>query len=312
MVSRCLGFDRCRYNGQTIPDVFVEKLKSFVDFQTVCPEVEIGLGAPRDPVRVVRENDRLILYQPATGRVLTREMEGFCRSFLQGLGEVDGFLLKNRSPSCGINDVKVYTSREATGVSRGQGFFGGLVVELFPDAVVEDEGRLKNFTIREHFLTALFMTARFRETAGSGAMRDLVAFHANNKLLLMGYSQSKLNELGRIVANHEHLPVEDVYRRYGAVLPRALRKPPSFGRMINVLQHALGGFSKVLTPEERKYFLNLLEEYRDERVPLSVPLRVIEAWAVGRDNTYLLEQSLLHPYPRELTEITDSGKGRSR
>jgi uncharacterized protein YbbK (DUF523 family) len=160
-ISKCLGFAKCRYNGLTIPDEFVTNLKPHVDFHPVCPEVEIGLGIPRDPIRIVSIKKKLHLVQPATGKDLTEEMTDFSTSFLNSLKTVDGFLLKNRSPSCGIKDVKVYPGTgKVASIARDSGFFGAAVLEKFPFSAIEDEGRLKNYRIREHFLTKLFTLAQ--------------------------------------------------------------------------------------------------------------------------------------------------------
>ena len=166
------------------------------------PEVEIGLGTPRAPVRVVSSGEGFKLIQPASGLDVSEKMREFSRGFLDGLKQVDGFILKNRSPSCGFTDVKVYAGPEkGAAIGRAAGFFGGAVLEKFGDRAVEDEGRLLNLNIREHFLTRVFVFARFRSLQQSVSMHDLVHFHATNKLLLMAYSQTKLRELGRIVAN---------------------------------------------------------------------------------------------------------------
>lgn len=311
VVSRCLGFDACRYNGQNIRDGFVEKLGERVEYRTVCPEVAIGLGVPRDPVRIVEEGEYLRLFQPATGRDVTQAMRSFCDEFLSSLEAVDGFILKNRSPSCGPGDVKIYRSagKEAA-ARRGSGFFGQAVHDRFGALPLEDEGRLRNFTIREHFLTALFARARFRKMRGRNTMNALVKYHTANKLLFMAYNQAKLRRMGQIVANHDKLPTESVLSHYDAALGELLSKPPRFTAMINVLYHAFGGLSEKLGSEEKRFFLNTVEEYRDERVPLSVLLRIIEAWSLGQGNDYLLDQTLLTPFPRQLVDITDSGKGR--
>ncbi|MDY6822501.1 MAG: 2-thiouracil desulfurase family protein [Thermodesulfobacteriota bacterium] len=157
VVSKCLGFDHCRYNGQMIPDSFVENLAEHVEMIPVCPEMAIGLGVPRDPVRVVLVNGEPRLYQPATGEDFTEAMEQFTHEFLAGLPAVDGFIMKSRSPSCGIRDVKIYhhMDRPDTGTERGGGMFGGRLKALFPGTAIEDEGRLKNFSIRKHFLSHL-------------------------------------------------------------------------------------------------------------------------------------------------------------
>lgn len=311
VVSKCLGFDACRYNGETIDAPFVDKLKPWVTFLPVCPEVEIGLGVPRKPIRVVSVNGSHTLYQPATGSDFTRPMETFVTTFLNSLADVDGFLLKNRSPSCGVGDVKIHAGfEEGARTIRGSGFLGGAVLQRFAGLPVEDEGRIRNFTIREHFLTRIFLFARFREAKKSGSMKNLVAFHSLHKLLLMGYNQSQMRLLGRIVANREKADWETMTSRYEEHLKRALAHPPRFTAMINVLLHAFGGFSEQLTKEEKSFFLDGIEEYRDERIPLSALLQVLRAWSIRFRNDYLLGQIFLQPYPGQLVEITDSGKGR--
>ncbi|ABC76454.1 YbgA family protein [Syntrophus aciditrophicus] len=311
VVSKCLGFDSCRYNGDIIDAPFVDKLRSHVTFVPVCPEVEIGLGVPRKPIRIVSDKGITTLYQPATGKDFTGTMRSFVDDFLGSLTEVDGFLLKNRSPSCGVGDVKIHAGfDEGARMFRGSGFLGGAVLERFAGLPVEDEGRIRNFTIREHFLTRLFLFARFREVKKSGSMRGLVDFHSLQKLLLMGYNQAQMRLLGKIVANHEKADWNTMITRYEEQLKRALANPPRFTAMINVLLHAFGGFSNVLAKEEKAFFLDLIEEYRDERIPLSALLQVLRGWSIRFRNDYLLGQTFLQPYPGQLSKITDSGKGR--
>jgi len=312
VVSRCLEFAPCRYNGQMISDAFVRRMMGEVMFCPVCAEMEIGLGVPRDPIRVVVAGGERRLVQPSTGRDVSDAMRQFAGGFLDALGEVEGVLLKARSPSCGIKDVKVYGAADASSPSdKGAGFLGGPVIERFGDLVaIEDEGRLNNFTIREHFLTRLFTLADFRRTRAAGAMGDLVAFHGRTKWLLMAYSEVALRELGRIVANHEHRPAAEVFAAYGPLLAKALAPLPRPTAMVNVLMHALGYVGDGLAAAEKAMFLDLLEKYRAAAVPLSVPLAVLRAWGVRFRATNLLEQTFLEPYPESLVEITDSGKGR--
>ena len=157
VISKCIGFDPCRYNGEIVQDKFVRRLEPHVEFVCVCPEVEIGLGTPRAPVRVVASGESFKLIQPASGLDVSDKMREFSRGFLDGLKEVDGFILKNRSPSCGFTDVKVYAGPEkGAAIGRTAGFFGGAVLEKVGDRAVEDEGRLLNLSIREHFLTRVF------------------------------------------------------------------------------------------------------------------------------------------------------------
>lgn len=310
-ISRCLGFDRCRYNGQTIVDPFVESLKPYVDPVTICPEVEIGLGVPRDPIRLIEEQERVLLIQPESGRDLTVEMSAFTESFLDTLDKVDGFVLKYRSPSCGPNQVKIYNSRKREAGSRkGAGAFGGRVNERFRGYPIEDEGRLRNFDIRQHFLTQLFTLARFREVVRESTIHALVAFHSRHKYLLMGYHQTAQKQLGRLVANAQHRRVEEVIAAYRTGLLQALANPPRRTSAINVLLHVLGHVSDGLAPAEKAFFLDELERYRDQRVCLSAPTSLLRSWIVRFDVPYLRDQFYFDPFPEVLIEVLDSGKGR--
>jgi uncharacterized protein YbgA (DUF1722 family)/uncharacterized protein YbbK (DUF523 family) len=311
VASKCIEFAPCRYNGAMISDEFVRHLKAFVTFEPVCPEMEVGLGCPRDPIRVVSSGGQLHLVQPTTGRDMTEAMANFAAAHLAALGPVDGFILKGRSPSCGIKDVKIYSGPEQKMPSAtGRGLFAQAVVDRFPDLPVEEEGRLTNFLLREHFLTRIFTLAEFRDLAGRGTIRDLVRFHAVNKGLLMAYHQAEMRVMGRLVANHDQKSDAEIYAVYGEHLARALARPPRFTSIINVLMHALGYVSDRLSAGEKAFFLDALEKYRAGRVPLSVATTLVKAWAVRFDVPTLLDQTYLEPYPETLLEITDSGKGR--
>ena len=311
VVSKCLEFAPCRYNGAMISDELVRRLKDHVDFLPVCPEMEIGLGCPRETIRVVLVEKQPHLIQPATGKDFTQAMRQFAESFLAGVGEVDGFILKSRSPSCGIKDVKVFSSAEhKTPQELGRGFFGGAVLERFPDLPVEDEGRLSNFVLREHFLTRLFTLAEFRQLRAAGRMKDLVEFQASNKWLLLACHQSEMRLMGRIVANPANRPAAEVLADYGSHLARALARPPRFTSIINVLMHALGYVSDNLSADEKAFFLDTLQKYRDGKAPLSAATTLVKAWGLRFKVAYLLEQTFLDPYPESLVSISDSGKGR--
>ena len=311
IVSKCLGFAHCRYNGLIISDEFVEKLKNYVEFNPVCPELEIGLGVPRDPVRVVKVNGDIRLIQPSTGRDLTDTMLNLTESFLDSVSAVDGFILKSRSPSCGTKDTKIYPSAESHAmIDKGSGFFGRAILNKFPYLAVEDEGRLTNFRIREHFLTRIFTFAGFRKVKALNSMKDLVKFHSENKLLLMSYNQKEMRELGRITANNGGKTTEEVIKDYEQHLYRAFYQAPRYVSNINVLMHGLGYFSDSLTHEEKAFFLDSLEKYRLRKVPLSVPLNILRSLIVRFKEDYLIRQTFFDPYPEGLMEITDSGKGR--
>jgi uncharacterized protein YbbK (DUF523 family) len=152
VISRCIEFDSCRYNGQVIRASLREKLEPFVDLRPICPELEIGLGVPRDPVRLVQRGEELRMVQPSTGRDLTDAMNGFAERFLDSLRDVDGFILKSRSPSCAVGDYE-----------SGPGLFTARVLERFPDAAIEDEARLRDPAVRDRFIAQVSAVAASRQ-----------------------------------------------------------------------------------------------------------------------------------------------------
>jgi uncharacterized protein YbgA (DUF1722 family)/uncharacterized protein YbbK (DUF523 family) len=311
LFSRCLGFAACRYNGQTLRDATVAHLLPFVDAVTVCPEMEIGLGVPRAPIRLVGSLEGSRLVQPETGLDVTQNMAAFSRDFLSRLGPCDGAVLKAGSPSCGLRDVRLYAGTEkGSAHTKAVGMFGGALLAASTTWAMEDEGRLRNQDLRQHFLTRLFALARLRAVATAGGMADLIAFHAEHKLLLMAYHQTEMRALGRLVANAERRPVQEIVRDYAAGFASALTRPPRRASAVNVLQHAFGYVSDQLTARERSFFLETLEGYRVGRLPLAAAVGLMRALIVRFDVTYLSDQVFFEPYPQGLMDVADSGKGR--
>ncbi|HKL13617.1 MAG TPA: DUF523 and DUF1722 domain-containing protein [Halanaerobiales bacterium] len=317
VISKCLGFAHCYYSGQMFNIDFLNQLEDFVEYFPVCPEMEIGLGVPRQTIRIVRDKEtyELKLIQPRTKKDLTKAMGSFSEQFLSEFDEIDGFIFKERSPSCGHKDIKVYSGIEGQVIHHnGVGFFAQKAFDLFPHTAVESDGRLNNLRLREHFLTKLFGLANFRSISSTEKrkMKNLVNYHANNKYLLMAYDQEKLREMGRIVANHKDLPIHKVYNIYEEKLNDILDEPPHYKAIINVLQHIYGYFKKELTTEEKNFFLNIIEKYRDNKIPLSVPVHLLRSWIIEYDIDYLKEQTFINPFPEELIDLTDSGKNNDR
>jgi len=307
--SRCLGFDSCRYNGQMISDPFVEKLKEYVNIINVCPEMAIGLAVPRDPIRVVVEDNELKLYQPKTEKEFTKEMKEFSNLYINSLEDMDGFILKSGSPSCGYKNVKNYRGKtKGTVCVKGPGFFGGKAIEVFPYMAIEDEGRLHNYRIRDHFLMKIFMNADFRKVKESNSLGELIKFQSRNKLLLMANSQKYMKVLGRIVSNSEEKSIQGILEEYEKNLGLVFEKIPRYTSNINILMHAMGYFPKDITKNETELILDCFEKYKIGKLTLNTPMLLIKAYAIRFDIKYLLDQTYFCPYPEELVFLEDSGK----
>ncbi len=307
-ISRCLGFEAVRYNGEIIPDNFIEDLKPFVEFKTVCPEIEIGMGVPRQPIHIQRSKDGDHLIQPSTGKDYTSKMTSFAKKRIAALKEVDGFILKAKSPSCGLGDSKIHNEKPNTPIlGKRNGFYAEEVKKQFPHAAIASEMQLTNMGIRESFLTQIFLMADFRAIKKHLKMKDLVRFHSENKYLMLAYHEKIMRKLGLIVANNEKLQVEKVFAEYEILLPQIFEKPCKPGTVINVLMHGFGFVSDKLTRSEKTYFLKLLEQYRLKKIPLSTCTAVLKVHAERFKEEYLLSQRFFTPYPEELKNIKDTG-----
>lgn len=307
LVSKCLGFDHCRYDGQVIKDPFVKDLGRYVDFIQVCPEVGIGLGVPRPTVRLVKTDGVTHLYQPETEKIVTEEMEEYSKRALKDI-RIEGAILKGRSPTCGIKDVKIYSSFEkGCCSSKGKGKFAERVYDFFPSAAVEEEGRLTNLSIREHFMIRLFTNMRFENCKEEG-MRGLVDFHTRHKYILMMYSQGQLKVLGNIVANHEKRPLEDLFLAYEENLTLAMEEPANNKNAINTLMHVFGYFSDEIMKEEKDFILDSFDKLREGHLNLSAIVHMMKGYAIRSKQEYLLDQYLWEPFPEGMLDISDTGK----
>jgi uncharacterized protein YbgA (DUF1722 family)/uncharacterized protein YbbK (DUF523 family) len=314
VISRCVGFDHCRYDTSMITSPVVEKMKEHVNFITLCPEMAIGLPSPREAIRLAMNQGEINLIHSVSGGDVTQRMVDYVEKKVTDFNalsieeRVDGFILKSRSPSCGIKDVKIYSGpgKVQAVTTKGVGMFANGMMEAFPLSAFEDEGRLHSFNLREHFFTRLYVHAEFRNLRLHGTMKDLIAFHSRNKYLFMSFNQSVLKQMGSLVANHAHLELNEVLDKYSDALLHLLGTPASMKRQVNMLQHVFGYFSKDLNQKEKAYFLEMLYSFQQEQVPMSVLLSTLETWTLRFEQPYLLEQSVFRPFPKELLLPIDS------
>ncbi|MCP1662928.1 MAG: DUF1722 domain-containing protein [Methanocalculus sp. MSAO_Arc1] len=313
VVSRCIEFDHVRYNGDMISSAVVASMKPFVTFLPVCPEVEIGLGIPRDTIRIVQRDGEERLIQPSTGRDLTNLMQEFCSEFLDTIPPVDGFIMKNKSPTSGISDVKRYPSEsKSASAGKGPGFFGGMILDRFSGYPVEDEGRLRNRRIRDHFLTRIFLLADLRHAEETGSINALIRLHTENKLLYLSYSQVMLKKLGRIVANAGKKPVQQVFLEYREALSGGMKAGPRYTAEINVILHAFGFLKDSLSRDEKAFFLEELDAYRQGRNQVTHLKTLLRGWILRDKTTALAEQTWFAPFPDSFMVLDPEDTGRGR
>jgi uncharacterized protein YbgA (DUF1722 family)/uncharacterized protein YbbK (DUF523 family) len=297
-VSACLLGQGVRYDGGHQRDPFLtDTLGPFVEWVPVCPEVEIGLGVPRDTIRLVgaAASPRLIVEK--TGEDLTARMQRYARSRARELEALDlhGYVLKRGSPSCGLVRVRVYDD----GVPRatGTGAYARELVARLPLLPVEEEGRLGDPAIRENFIERVFALARWRAFVSRGPKPgDLVAYHTTQKFTVLAHSPSHYAALGRLVAAAGGARLAE----YGALLMQALSVRATRARHANVLQHLAGFFKRGLDGAERTELAEVIHDYRCGLVPLVVPLTLIRHHVGRLSVAYLAGQTYLSPHPKEL------------
>jgi len=301
-VSACLLGERVRYDGGHKRDSFVaDTLSRFVTFVPVCPELELGLGTPREPIRLERRPGGLRLLGVRSGTDHTEAMEGYAAGRLDALAREDlaGYVLKKDSPSCGMERVKVI-GRGGVPSRDGRGAFAARLLERFPLLPVEEEGRLNDPVLRRSFVVRLYAGQRLKGLFGRRWGRgEAVDFHAREKLLLMAHEPEAYRELGRLVARIKDLPRAEFAARYSARFMAGLSKGATRGRHANVLQHVAGYF-KAAPEEDRAEIAEAIEEYRRGVAPLEAPLTLLRHHVRRSNEAWLRAQTYFDPCPREL------------
>ncbi|MCK4763430.1 MAG: DUF1722 domain-containing protein [Candidatus Aminicenantes bacterium] len=227
VISKCLEFDKCRYNGEIISSPEVARLKPLLNFITICPEMETGLSVPRHPVRIISHEKKHRLLQPDTGRDITSAMNAFLDTFFAKLQVVDGFILKEKSPSCGTRKTKIYPGPgKVPPLALGAGFFGSAALKRFPHLPIESEERLTDSSIKEHFLTRLFAVFRFRLLKQSPSFSRLEDFQARHKPLFMAYNREETLILEDIAANRKKKPLAEALAEYEPHFYKVFAKIP--------------------------------------------------------------------------------------
>lgn len=302
-ISSCLLGNNVRWNGGHRRDRYLtDTLGQYVEWVPVCPEVELGLGIPRETLRLVGdpENPRLVTTKTAVDH--TRHMEKWARGRLQELAEENlcGFIFKSDSPSSGMVRVKVYNEKGMP-QKKGVGIFARAFMDRFPLIPVEDDGRLRNPSIRENFIDQIFTLQRWRETRSRrSCVGNVVDFHSRNKLVLMAHSPRHLKEMGVLAARGKALECRTLYSTYEKLLLGALRLKSTVKKNYNVLQHIMGYFRKQLTQDEKQELMEVMDQYKQSLVPLVVPLTLFRHYVRKYDQPYLREQTWLNPHPADL------------
>ncbi|MDQ1264279.1 MAG: hypothetical protein QG559_1280 [Campylobacterota bacterium] len=301
-VSACLLGEKVRFDGGHKHDRFVtDELGKYASFIPFCPEA-LAFGTPRPSIRLVNMEDGYNIISNKNGANLTKELQDKSYQELHKIAgtNLSGIIFKSKSPSCGMGSAKAYLENGFAD-SKADGMFVAICKEKFPLLPMEEEGRLQDDWLRENFIMQLFAYDTIEKLKESKPdMKALVDFHTKNKFLLQAKDEKLYRVLGNIVGNHENLTFEALFANYEYNFKVAIAKKSSIKRNRNVLEHMSGFFKNELSSEEKEVLHEQIEEYAKKILPLIVPLSTIKLYAKKHKTTYLLGQTFLEPYPKEL------------
>ncbi|MDH5762386.1 MAG: DUF523 and DUF1722 domain-containing protein [Nitrospinota bacterium] len=302
-VSSCLLGEKVRWNGDHKQDLFVKDLLGqFFEWVPTCPEVEIGMGIPRETVQLTGDPESPRMVGNSTGTDWTAPMRRYSNQRSAELAKMNlsGYIFKNRSPSCGIARIKVYGDN-GNPTPNGRGLFADAFMHHCTLVPVEDEGRLHDAKIRENFITRIFAYHRLAQLLGEDFSRKtLVAFHTAHKFLLLAHSRKHYNSLGKLVADAKQYTPTALKQSYGEEFMQALAVKTTAKKNSDVLYHMLGFLKKQLSEVEKQDVIEAIEDYRNELIPLIVPVTLIRHHVRKHQIAYLADQIYLNPHPKEL------------
>jgi uncharacterized protein YbgA (DUF1722 family)/uncharacterized protein YbbK (DUF523 family) len=301
-ISACLLGNAVRFDGGHKRDRFLtDTLGQFIEWIPICPEVEVGMTVPREPVRLIARRAGTQMIAERSGKDWTDEMLKFALIRARNLATADlsGYIFKKNSPSCGIQRVRIYNSKGVPS-REGRGLFATAVIDRFPLMPAEEEGRLNDPVLRENFLERVFAYHRWQTLTKRKSVRTLIEFHTHHKFLLLAHSERYYRRLGRLVAAATGSSLAESIETYGREFMEALAVHATAKKHSNVLEHMMGYFSKELSNDERKEVTDLIEDFRRQLVPLIVPITLMRHYVKKYRVEYLQNQIYLEPSPKEL------------
>jgi len=302
-ISSCLLGEMVRYDGGHQLDRYLrDTLGTWFEYVPVCPEVELGLPTPREALRLVEGENGVRLVFSRSGEDITERMQAWAEKRVLELERENlcGFIFKAKSPSSGMERVKLY-DRNGVPAKKGVGLFARVFMAHFPHLPVEEDGRMHDPSLRENFIECVFVFKRWRDLLAQGdGAAAVIDFHSRHKLLLLSHSPELYREMGKLVARAGTMNPDALRDAYQGLLMKAMRLHATTRKQVNVLQHLLGYFKRQLDPDEKREALELIDLYRKGSVPLIVPVTLINHYVRKYREPYLSRQFYLQPHPLEL------------
>lgn len=301
-VSACLLGKKVRFDGGHKRSRFItDSLAEYFELVSFCPEVAIGMGTPRQPIRLVGDSHNPEAVGVKTPELnVTQSLRDYGSKTAADLHDLCGFIFKKDSPSCGMARVKVYNDKGMPERS-GSGLFAREIMQAHPLLPVEEEGRLNDSDLRDNFITRVYVYARWKALINDGLNKaGLIKFHTGHKYLVMSHSTEKYREMGQMLSDLSQSSLTDIAEKYISRLMQALSKPATRKRHTNVLQHLLGYLKKDLDSGHRNDLNDAIDAYRRGEYPLVVPIRLLQHHFSMHPHPYIREQVYLNPHPQAL------------
>lgn len=307
-VSSCLLGTQCRYDGAGSKDGFVvNELAKYFELVPYCPEAMV-FGTPRESIRLVDVEGEIRVISNKEHKDVTKELEDISEQLaLEAFEEnLCGFVFKAKSPSCGIERVKLYENNSNMCEKKAVGLFAKAVIDKQPLLPIEEDGRLNDPWLKENFLMQIFAFSDLKKFLDNNpSFKDLIEFHTSYKYLVYAKGQESYKHLGSIVANHDKRELESVLEEYKIAFLRAISQKGNINKTYNVLLHIFGYFKKLINADEKEHILTACQEYKDGIIPLIAVVKLLNLYVKRFDDKYLKVQKFLNPYPKELALRSD-------
>lgn len=303
-ISSCLLGERVRFDSGHKNNSYISKtLSEYFDFKPFCPEVSIGMGIPREPIRLVSDQldggDIRCVGTKTEDLDVTEKLEQCGQDQLDWARGLCGYIFKKDSPSCGMERVKIYYKNNPK--RSGIGLFAKQIIEALPNLPTEEEGRLGDAILRENFIRRVFIYKRWKNLmASQPSKQDLVDFHARHKLIYFSHNQPKTRELGRLVARIGDMTQDDYCEQYIAAVTDIVKKPADKKNNANVLKHIQGYLKRDLDSDDKQELEHMIEQYRLGYLPLIVPITILRHHFRKCPDEYINRSYYMDPHPKEL------------
>lgn len=295
-ISSCLLGNNVRFDAGHKRNAYINNvLSKHFDFKSFCPEMAIGLPAPRKPIRLVDKNDIIDIIEPSSGESYLTKLQNYANEMHPS--ELDGFIFKKDSPSCGAFRVKTYHENGNRLHNDGVGGFAGQFMKNFPNIPVEEEGRLNDLELRNNFIQRVFL---YHEIKSIYSINELIQFHTRNKFIFSAYHQIFAKGLGRLIASYNpEKSFLELKEEYVELLMIGTKRPPKRTNQVNAMFHILGYLKHSISKEEKKDVIGLIEKYREGKIDIVEPLSIIKYLVRHNGSEYIKEQEYIQ---REFSE----------